>query len=492
MQTSRLLSAFLIFTLFVNCRPKGEVFEEAYCIENISVIDPEKGLIENQTVIVKDGKIHNVIPSNQIQLSADNEIIDGTGKFLMPGLWDSHMHFAYIESLAPSMFNLFLAYGITSVRDTGGRMEFVKKWKDASLANPTDAPRVMIAGPLLDGKPNVYDGSDPDHPPLSVGLGSEVEIEKKINELDSLGVDFLKAYEMLSPEQFMTIMRLAKEKGLKVTGHIPLSMDVTSASNAGLNSMEHIRNVEFSFASNTDELLLQRRNILENEKNLEGAALRTQIHQLQRINAINNYDENKASEVLEVIAENDTWQIPTLTLAKAYSTRYFADADWQESFEALPDTIATSWKQEIEIIMKEPVQNSGHQYSKWFLNIVGKMHRADIPIMAGTDAPIFFLTPGRSLHQELALLVEVGLTPLEAIKTATLNPAKYFEMENELGRIQENMWADMVILDANPLENIDNTRKITAVIKQGKYLDRSALNELLQRARNPEKKKDSF
>ncbi|WP_273565327.1 amidohydrolase family protein [Maribacter halichondriae] len=492
MEPSRLLSTFLIFVIFISCHPKGEVFEEAYCIENISIIDPEKGLIENQTVIVKEGKIHKVVPSNQIQLSAENEIIDGTGKFLMPGLWDAHMHFAYIESLAPSMFDLFLAYGITSVRDTGGRMEFVKKWKDASLANPTEAPRVMIAGPLLDGTPNVYDGRDPGHPPLSVRLGSESEIEKKVNELDSLGIDFLKAYEMLSIEQFMTIMRLAKEKGLKVTGHIPLSMDVISASNAGLNSMEHIRNVEFSFASNADELLLERRKILENEEHYEGAALRTQIHQMQRIKAIDNYDEKKASEVLEILAKNDTWQIPTLTLAKAYSTRYFADADWQESFNALPDTIATAWENEIGIIMKEPVPSSGHQYSKWFLNIVGKMHQADIPIMAGTDSPIFFLTPGRSLHQELALLVEVGLTPLEAIKTATINPAKYFDLDNEIGHIEENMWADMVVLDANPLENIANTRRISAVIKQGKFLDRKALDKLLQCARNPEIKKDSF
>jgi len=483
MKNYLVLSILSVLLFCVGCQPSGEVFEDAYCIDNISIIDPVDGLLENQTVVVKNGKIQKVVPSDQIKLSEENEIIDGIGKFLMPGLWDAHIHFNYIEELAPSMFNMFLAYGITSVRDTGGRIEFVKKWKDASLANPTEAPRVKIAGPLLDGIPNVYDGSDPGHPPLSVGLGSEAEIVKTINTLDSLGVDFLKAYEMLSPEQFKTILVLAKKKGLKVTGHVPLSMNVTSASNQGLNSMEHIRNVELSFASNADELLLERRKILEVEKGSTGAALRTKLHQLQRIPAIDNYDENKANKVLAVLAKNGTWQIPTLTLAKAYSTRYFAETDWQESFDAMPDTIATTWKLRIDTIMKEPVQTSSHQYSEWFLNMVGKMHDADIPIMAGTDTPIFFLTPGRSLHQELALLVEVGFTPLEAIKTATVNPAKYFEMENELGRIQENMWADMVILEDNPLENIDHTRSIEAVFKQGKYLDRKALDSLLVRSK---------
>lgn len=483
MKLFKFFSTLLSFILLFSCTADGELFKDAICIDDISIIDPENGLAEHQTVIVKDGKILKVVPSNQIQLSQNNTIIKGTGKFLIPGLWDSHIHFDYIAALAPSMFDLFLAYGITSVRDTGGRIEFLKMWKDAALANPTKTPRVKIAGPLLDGMPNVYDGSDAEHPPLSVGLASEEAINKQINTLDSLGVDFLKAYEMLSPEQFMTIMRIAKEKGLKVTGHIPLSMDVASASNAGLNSMEHIRNVEFSCASNADELLLERQKILENEKNSKGAALRSHLHQLQREKALDNYDADKANKVLALLRKNDTWQIPTLTLAKAYSTRFFANADWQQSFDALPDSIATDWKQQIETIMKEPVLDSGHQYSKWFLNMVGKMHENEIPIMAGTDTPIFFLTPGRSLHQELALLVEVGLTPLEALKTATLNPAKYFEMENELGRIKENMWADMIILKENPLENIENTRNIEAVFKQGKYLDRKALDGLLVRSK---------
>ena len=120
------------------------------------------------------------------------------------------------------------------------------------------------------------------------------------------------------------------------------------------------------------------------------------------------------------------------------------------------------------------------QYSEWLFNMVGKIHANGIEIMAGTDCPIFFLTPGRSLHEELAVLVEAGLSPLDALKTATVNPAKYFNLENELGTISENKWADLVILDASPLDDITNTQRINAVIKQGKYYNRKDLDKKLE------------
>ena len=158
------LKFLALLLLGSSCQTSGEIFEDAICFENVSIIHPEKGLIESQTVIIKGEKIIKVVPSTELQLSPENQIIDGTGKYLMPGLWDAHVHFAYMTELAPSMFDLFLGYGITSVRDTGGEIDFVKMWKDKALANPNHAPRVMIAGPLLDGIPNVYDGSSPqDH-----------------------------------------------------------------------------------------------------------------------------------------------------------------------------------------------------------------------------------------------------------------------------------------------------------------------------------------
>jgi len=324
------------------------------------------------------------------------------------------------------------------------------------LANPTDAPRVMMAGPLLDGEPNVYDGSDAAHPELSVGLDDIEAVTKEVNMLVSKDVDLLKAYEMLTPEQFIKINELAQANGLKLTGHIPLSMNAVSASNAGMNSIEHMRNLEISCASNADELWQQRKEMLKNEKNLSGGDLRSAIHTAQREIAINNYDEEKANEVLAVLKKNDTWQ-----------------------------EIAKLWLEQSNLLNEQEKPKGKEKWNQWNFMMVKKIHEKGIPIMAGTDTPIAFLTPGLSLHEELAVLVEdVGMSTIEALKTATINPAKYFSMEKELGSIQENMTADLLILDANPLEYIGNTKQINSVIKQGKLYNRNALNGVLQKLQN--------
>lgn len=479
-----LLSVFIALLLSA-CQSTETEYEDATVIQNITTIDAENGITENQTVVIKDGKIVEVSSSEDLSFSdGNNEIIDGSGKYLIPGLWDAHVHFSYIEELAPSMFDLFLAYGITSVRDTGGRIEFIKQWKDRAVANPTEAPRVMIAGPLLDGEPNVYDGSSPARPPLSVGLETVEDVTEMVNRLDSIGVDLLKAYEMLTPEQFEEVIRLGREKGLKVTGHVPLSMNAVSASNTGLNSMEHMRNLEVSMASNWEELQEQRLRMLEDGQDDSGGILRSRIHTAMRETAIENYDEERADEVLQVLAENETWQIPTLALNTRSVEKFYTDSAWQETFTLLPDSIEQEWYTNAEEAAREEVSEFGAEYSNWLFNMVGKINEAGIPMMAGTDTPIGLLTPGRSLHHELKVMVDAGLTPMEALQAATLNPARYFEMEDELGTIDEGKWADLLILDANPLEDIENTLEIHTVIRQGELYDREALDGILERLRN--------
>lgn len=475
----------LLISIMCACQTNETFFEDAICIQNISTIDPTDGLKENRTVVIKEGMIHKVVHSDSLTLSKENTIIDGSGKFLIPGLWDAHVHFAYIEDLAPSMFDLFLSHGITSVRDTGGKVDFVKQWKDKALANPTDAPRVMMAGPLLDGEPNVYDGSDARHPELSVGLNTIEDVSSAITLLVDKDVDLLKAYEMLTPEQFMRATELAKENGLKITGHVPLSMDVIGASNAGLNSIEHMRNLEISCASNAEELWEQRGQMLKNEKNLSGGDLRSSIHTAQREVAIKNYDESRANKVLQVLKKNDTWQIPTQALNTSFTRRYFERADWLESFSLLPENIGENWLENSKTLAKMETPAAKEAWNQWNFMMVKKIHETGIPIMAGTDTPILLLTPGLSLHEELVVLVEdVGMSALEALRSATINPAKYFNMENELGSIKENMLADLVILDANPLENIQNTKKINSVIKQGKLYDRKTLDNIIHKLKD--------
>ena len=470
---------FLLFlsSLFFSCSSNEATYKNAICITHINTIDAKGGLSSDMTVIVQDERIIKIGKSSDIKLDATNTILDGKGKYLIPGLWDAHVHFAYIEELAPSMFDLFLGYGITSVRDTGGKLDFVKKWKDRALANPTDAPRVKIAGPLLDGMPNVYDGSSPSRPQLSVGAGSVEEAIQIVENLEKQKVDLIKAYEMLTPEQFVAVTKLAKEKGLKVTGHVPLSMDVISASNAGLNSMEHLRNLEFSTAANANELLENRKKMLATGANDQGGVLRSRIHASQRTSAVNNQDETNTQKVINVLAKNQTWQIPTMALMANSIKRHTSRSDWKASFKYLPEAVEKKWMDGTNTLSSSEIKESDQQYVGWAMGIIKKINNAEIGIMAGTDCPIFFLTPGLSLHEELALLVEAGLTPLEAIEAATLKPAEYFSMEKELGLIQEGYLADLVLLTANPLVNIRNTTQIDAVIRAGKYYSREKLDE---------------
>ncbi|MEP5613049.1 MAG: amidohydrolase family protein [Cyclobacteriaceae bacterium] len=471
----------LSLVLIISCSPKQEVYEDAFCITNVTTIDAQSGQQDGMTVIVKDNRIVKVAKAENFNLAPSNQIIDGTGKYLIPGLWDAHVHFAYIEELAPSMFDLFLAYGITSVRDTGGKLDFVKDWKNRAVAAPKDAPRVMIAGPLLDGSPNVYDGSDPSRPPLSLGADGVDDAIALVDMFDSVGVDLIKAYEMLTPEQFTAVTQRAREKGLKVTGHVPLSMDVSSASNAGLNSMEHMRNLEMSCASNWEELLEKRKQMLFDGKKEIGGILRSSIHAAQRSEAVDNYDEETANNVLAVLAENETWQIPTIALSTGSLNRHFAREDFTESFKYLPTAIAESWMEGASILSEMTIPESRLKHPKWMMKMIKKVNDAEIDIMAGTDCPIFYLTPGLSLHEELATLVKAGLTPMDALEAATLNPARYFNMENELGLINEGYLADLVLLDANPLEDINNTKKISMVVKDGKFRSSSDLDQLFQK-----------
>lgn len=466
---------------FYSCAPDGEYFKDALCIENINTIDAKSGLNTEMTVVVQDNKIVRVAKTSDLTLSSKNKIIDGAGKYLIPGLWDAHIHFAFIEEMAPSMFDLFLGYGVTSVRDTGGRIEFVKAWKDKADSDPKNAPRVKIAGPLIDGTPHVYDGSSPTFPPLGVPVADENATIAMVEKLDSIGVDLLKAYEMLTPEKFKTITKMARQKGLKVTGHVPLSMDVISVSNAGLNSIEHFRNLETSVVANWEELLAERREILKNKDQKTGGALRSSLHNLQRYDAIKRTDSTTLYKVLNVLKENDTWQIPTLMLNHLSAYGGFQDAEYREKFKALPQEIQEEWDMLIDKIAEMPVSENTLNFERWAMKMVGKMHKMGIPFMAGTDAPIRFQVPGNSLHGELKLYVEAGMSPLEALKTATLLPATYFNLQDELGLIEEKMIADLVILDANPLEDIENTQKINAVIKDGHLMNRNHLDQLLKK-----------
>jgi imidazolonepropionase-like amidohydrolase len=187
-----------------------------------------------------------------------------------------------------------------------------------------------------------------------------------------------------------------------------------------------------------------------------------------------------------VLAENETWQIPTLALITRSANRPYARDTWRDQFRFLPDSVGQSWEQRAAEAASEPVDPDAERFRDWVMGMVAELKRAGVDMMAGTDTPIGLLTPGFSLHEELALLVRGGLTPLEAIASATLRPAQYFELDDELGRIDRGMRADLVLLEANPLDDIRNTRSIRAVMKDGRLHGQAALDRIRRQLENAE------
>ncbi len=451
--------------------------EADLAITNITVINPTQDPLVQMTVLIKDNRIVRI--GRHINIGDNTVTVNGQDKYLIPGLWDFHVHLTFDSLVTPSMYDLFIANGITSIRDTGGLIEKMLPLIEQAEGDPQRYPRVMWAGPLLDGKTVVYDGSGPFNPEIGVGINSPGLAREMVEKLEAAGVDLLKAYEMLEPEIYEAILTIAQEKGLPVTGHVPLSMDVVSASNAGLSSMEHFRNIEMSAATNATQLLEERRKLLAKGLDTPGSALRQSIHQTQRIEAVRNIDSTKLERIAEVLATNNTVQIPTLGIAGARMHALWNEEEWLETFNSLSESTKAIWLANANSLSNSEASTENLEYARFCYSLVKYLADRNVKILAGTDTPIFLLTPGFSLHKELQFLVNAGLSERDALAAATIRPAEYFDMQHELGLIKEGYLADMVILGANPLEDISNTQDVRGVIKDGRYFDRSKLDALL-------------
>lgn len=445
-------------------------------ITNVTVIDAVNGVRKNQSVVF-DGDQITAIQSADAELSVA-ETIDGSGKYLIPGLWDFHVHLTFDDRFGDSMPGLFLSYGVTSVRDTGGQLSKVLPVVDKMRAEGAISPRVFYAGPLLDGIFLVYDGIS--RPEIGSRNATPEEAKATIADLKSQGVSFIKIYEMVTPAVFDAMVEAANELGLPIDSHVPLSM---RASTAGplVDSIEHLRNIEMDCASNSAELHETRLELLQNPEGLTGGDLRTSLHDLQRMSAIANYDEARCDQTLEALSA--TMQVPTLRLNTFMMSPPYLRDDWSDALARLPAAVREPWQQTTDEQLTKPQTEPDTTFGEWSLFLTGRAHDKGIPIGAGTDAPLGLSVPGYSLHSELEMLVRAGLSPLEAIQSATVRPAEFFSLQEGMGTIDVGKKADMVLLDANPLEDISNTKKISAVITKGKLLTRDDLSALVQSSR---------
>ncbi|MEQ8858885.1 MAG: amidohydrolase family protein [Pseudomonadales bacterium] len=440
---------------------------DGVAFDHVTVIDALNGVRENQRVLVVGERIESVMPMSSASESV-RQVIDGRGRYLIPGLWDMHVHFLYDEALTDDMAALFLAHGITSVRDTGGDVAALSALRERLASGTEPAPRIFISGPLLDGRFVVYDGASAGQPQLGIGVASPAVAERRVADLAAAGVDFIKIYELVTPEVFAALVAAAGQRGLPIAAHVPLTM---TADEAGprVDSMEHVRNVELACADDWRELLDARRARIAAFEDGRGYDLRSAIHAEQRLPAIAAYDAERCAAVLATLT--DTVQVPTLRLNSFAVARPDLRDDWPSALEQLPPAVVARWREELHARAGDGVDTA---FADWSLFLVGEMHDAGVPIGAGTDTPIGLAVPGYSLHTELGLLVRSGLSPLEALESATRIPARWFGLEDTLGSIDSGRAADLVLLDADPLADIDNTRRIAGVMSRGRWLPAAA------------------
>jgi len=464
-------SSFALLFLLASCGPDASLPD--LVIHNVTIIDAVNGVREAQTVVIDGGRITAVMAAGEAVDAV--ETVDATGQYLIPGLWDFHVHLTYDERFTEAMPGLFLNHGITSIRDTGGPLELLLPVVEKLRAEGATAPRVFFAGPLLDGEYVVYDGEN--RPLLGITNPDVETARENVARLADAGVDFLKVYEMVSPEVFAAVVEEAQARGLPMDGHVPLSMQARDVGPV-MQSLEHLRNIEMDCTADPARMVAERRRILTNPDGIIGADLRSQLHRLQRMPAVAAYDEAGCAEVVSSMMS--TIQVPTLRLNAQALRPPFERSDWDALLEKLPTDVEADWRTTTDARRAATAQTPDTTFPEWSLFLINLMHEAGVPVGAGTDTPIAFAAPGYSLHSELEMLVLAGLSPMEALEAATVRPAQFFGRSGEMGTVEEGRLADLVLLSRNPLDDIANTRSVQAVVSKGEFLSREELDALVR------------
>src|SRR5580658_8023318 len=429
-------------------------------ITHVTVIDTRGGPpMPDMTVIVKDQRIVELGKSGTVNAPAGARLVDGLGKFLIPGLWDMHVHEVFgdwiprDEKVVPP---LFVANGVTGVRDMGGDLPVLKVWRAEIAAGRLLGPRMIIAGPMLDGPVPRF--------PSSAPVANAADGRRWVDQLTHEGVDFIKIQSLVPRDGYFAAADEAKKLGITFVGHVPDAVRASEASNAGQKSIEHFTGIFEGCSTIEDQLIKGPKSLGLN---------------------VANYDPARAKVLIALMAKNQTWQVPTLVWERG---QWLVD-DIDLSHDPLTKYAPAAWKEHtwpmfVKDILKDMDTDPLPVRKKFFqmeLDMTLAMFRAGEPFLAGTDtAAGVHIFPGFSLHQELALFVQAGLTPMQALQTATLNPARFMGRTADLGTVEKGKVADLVLLDANPLEDIANTQKIRGVVLAGRYFDRPALDRMLK------------
>ena len=459
----------------------ASAWAQTIVIKNVTVIDATGAPAhKNMTVAFDSGRI--VAIEKKFHAPRHVIAIDGKGKFLIPGLWDMHAHLSIPEIYFP----LLVANGVTGVREmyTGLPMPVIQSWR--ARGNLTrDVPQIVAPG-FIDGPPMLWNGPAP---PGAIAVATAQDGIFAVHALAGTGVDFLKIYSSVPREAYFAIAAEARAIGMVFAGHVPEAVSPFEASEAGQRSEEHLNDILLACSTREEELREARVKMML-DRSISGEQRLRELAFVDTAALDETYSEEKATVLFRTFVKNGTWHTPTLALLEGFARMREEDFAHDSRRKYLLKAWSDAWDPNNTFFLKDltpeqydslnaRIRTQLARYKK----LVADMHRAGVQFLAGTDAngwnPVY---PGFGLHEELSLLVESGLTPMEALQTATRNPAMYFGRLDSMGTIEKGKSADLVLLDADPLADIHNTQKIAAVVMRGRYFSRADLDKLLASA----------
>lgn len=443
--------------------PVPLVAQETLVITGVSVVDVEAGVVlEDRTVVIRDGRIASIEAAASAPPGAN--VIDGTGKYVMPGLWDLHVHAR--SSLAPGLlFPQFVANGVTGVRDMSS---------DCAAAGETCVPEMKVwqrqieAGEMLG--PRLLELSSHSVNPPFDRQPDEERARAIVRRASERGADLIKVYYRLSPEALAWFVDEARSRDMYVGGHIPIRMTASEVSDAGLRTLEHARDFLFDCFPGSSDFRASTES-----QNPPMEVMRSMV---------DDHDEAICAATFATFVRNDTWYVPTHVTRRMDAFADDPDFREDERKRYLPAQVWDAWQADADGMVELDPSPEGRRVMRGFyekgLEITGRAHAAGVNIVLGTDAGDTYVFPGSGAHDELGEFVKAGLTPAEALATATTSAARFMGLEDEFGTVEVGKRADLLILDGNPLVDVANTRRISAVVIGGRMHDRAALDSMLE------------